>query len=48
MRTTQEREECLQCQEKAWTKYKQIRKAQEESEERKKQYEIDVCTNKEQ
>ena len=48
MRRTQEREEDLQCQEEAWRKDKQLRKAQEEVEERKKKSEMDACINREQ
>ena len=45
---TQEREEDLQHQEEAWIKNERISKAQEESQERKKQSKMDTCMNKEQ
>ena len=43
---TQEREEDLQHQEKAWRKDKLIRKAQEEEEERKEKSELNSSMNK--
>ena len=46
MRRTQEIEEDLQRQEEAWREYEQIRKAQEETEERNKQAEMGACMNK--
>ena len=48
MRSTQEIEENIQLQEESWREGKRIRKSQEEAEERKKQAEMDACTNKEQ
>ena len=48
MGRTQEIEEDLQRQEEAWREDEWIRKSQEEPEERKKQYEMYACMNKEQ
>ena len=45
MRRTQEIEEDLQYQEEYWREDKRIRTAQEESEEQKKQAEMDACMN---
>ena len=46
--TMMEQDEDLQHQEEAWREDKRIKKAQEESEEHKKQAEMDACVNKEQ
>ena len=48
MGRTQEREEDIQHQEEAWREDERFRIAQEESEERNKQVEMDNCMNKEQ
>ena len=47
MRRTHEREEYLQLQEEAWREKELISKAQEEAEEKNKQYEMDAYMNKE-